>query len=171
MRAKFHDSYLHQYVLFQLAQLFICGNSQCRFPKCWNWQIYHAHWAFKVPLHTFSGKLQTFPTVKSKTIRFFSMKPNSTLQLFWRIPRVPEKELPSGHYAAYSRVAGTCYCTWYTWLHYRRFENCWKRFAGVTFSVTDVCIASCLVERGKDKTVRNSNKPKMVHPYRESEGT
>ena len=41
----------------------------------------------------------------------------------------------------------------------------------MTFSVTDVCIASHLVERGKDKTVKEEYKPKAVHPYHDSEGT
>ena len=56
------------YVLFQLAKLFIRGNIGFIFLKCWNWQICHTHQVFKLPLCTFSGKLQTFPTVKSKTI-------------------------------------------------------------------------------------------------------
>ena len=38
--------------------------------KCWNWLICHTHQAFKLPLPAFSGKLRTFPTMKSKTIGF-----------------------------------------------------------------------------------------------------
>ena len=45
-------------------------NSGYLFSKRWNWQICHIHPAFKFPLHTFSSKLQTFPTVKTKTIGF-----------------------------------------------------------------------------------------------------
>ena len=65
--SKISRLFLHQYVLFQLAQLFICGNTPYRFPNCWNWQICHAHRAFRIQLCTLCGKLQTFPMVKSKT--------------------------------------------------------------------------------------------------------
>ena len=47
--------FLHQDVLFPLAQLFIRGNSQYHFLKCWNWQICHTHRAFKLLLCTFRG--------------------------------------------------------------------------------------------------------------------
>ena len=40
---------LHQDILFPLTQLFICGNSQYRFPKC------HTHRAFKLPLCTYEA--------------------------------------------------------------------------------------------------------------------
>ena len=72
---------LHHYVPFHLAQLFICGNSGCLFPKCWNWQICHTNQAFKLPLHTFSGKLQLFPWWNQRALDFFSIEPNSILQL------------------------------------------------------------------------------------------
>ena len=75
LRAKL---FLHHYVLFQLAQLFIHGNSQYLFPKRWNWHICHVHRAFKVPLHTVSCELQTFPTVKSKT-NWISSRSNLTV--------------------------------------------------------------------------------------------
>ena len=52
---------LQVYVLVHLAQVFILY-----FAKCWNWQIYHTHQAFKLPLRTFSGKPQTFPTREFK---------------------------------------------------------------------------------------------------------
>ena len=91
-----------------------CGNSGYLFPKRWNWQICHTHQAFKCPLCTFSGKLRTFPTVKSKTIGFLlDLTQQYTPVLFAKTPRelLLEKELLSGHYAAYSEVAGTCYTT------------------------------------------------------------
>ena len=90
--------FLHHYVPFQLAQLFIRGN----------WQICHTHQAFKLSLCTFSGKLRTFPTVKSKTIGFcLDLTLQYTLVLFVKTPRelLPEKELLNGHYAAFSEVA------------------------------------------------------------------
>ena len=111
--SKISRLFLHQDILFPLVQLFIRGTSRYRFPKRWNWQICHAHRAFKLPLRTFCGKLRTFPTVKSKTFEFLHRaQKKSTLQ-FLRIPNdlLPEKELPSGHYGAYSRAAGTCYPT------------------------------------------------------------
>ena len=155
---KISQLFLHQYILFQLAQLFICGNSQYLFPKCWNWQICHAPRAFKLPLRTFSGKLRTFPTVKSKTIGVLLDRTQLyTTVLFWGIPHelLPEKELPSGHYAAYSRVAGMCYPTRCSWLNCKHFENCWKHFAE-WLPVLYTCVShQALVER-KDKTVRNS---------------
>ena len=46
---------------------FIRGSSLDLFPKCMNWPI----WPFELPLLplcAFSGKLQNFPTVLSKTI-------------------------------------------------------------------------------------------------------
>ena len=68
----------------------------------------HAHRAFKIPLRTFSGKLRTFPTVKSKTIGFLlNLTQQYTPVLFAKTPRelLQEKELLSGHYMAYSEVA------------------------------------------------------------------
>ena len=68
-------------------------------------------------IHTFSGKLRTFPRVKSKTIGFLlDLTQQYTLVLFTKTPceLLLEKELLSGHYAAYSKVAGTCYTTWCT---------------------------------------------------------
>ena len=104
---------LHQYGLFQLAQLFIHGNSRYCFPKCWNWQICHAHRTFTLPLCTLSYKL--FPRRK---LDFFSIEPNdSTLQYSskeFHIEVLLKKELPSSHYVAYSNVAGTFYPTWCT---------------------------------------------------------
>ena len=64
--SKISRMLLHHYVLFQPTELFIRGNSRNLFPKCWNWQICHTHQAFKLSLCTFSGKLQTFPTVKNQ---------------------------------------------------------------------------------------------------------
>ena len=136
--------FLHQYVLFQLAWLFIWGNSWYRFPKRWDWQICHIHPPFKLPLHTFSGKLQTFPTVKSKTIGFL-------LKNYAWV--TSENIAASAHYA---RVPGTCYPTWCTLLHYKRFENCWKHFPE-QFLMLQMCVLHhALVEWGKDKTIRNS---------------
>ena len=64
--SKVSQLFLYHYVLFQPAQLFTYGNNWYLFPNCWNRQICHAHWAFKLPLCTLSGKLQTFSTVKIK---------------------------------------------------------------------------------------------------------
>ena len=60
---------LHHYALFQLAQLFICGNSGYLSKALELANMPHPP-GIKLPLHTFSGKLRTFPTVKSKTIVF-----------------------------------------------------------------------------------------------------
>ena len=73
----------------------------------------HIHQAFKHPLRTFSGKLQTFPMVKPKTIGFLPDQPQQyTPVLFTRTPRElsPEKELLSGHYVrllAHATLHGT----------------------------------------------------------------
>ena len=134
---------------------FIRGNSRCRFLKRWKWQICHAHWAFPLPLRTLSGKLQTFHTVKSKTIRIlFDRIQRYTPVHFGKSPRelLPEKEQLSGHYAAYSEVDGTCYTTRCTWLHYVRFENQWKRLAE-RLLVLQTCVSHhTLVEGSRDKT-------------------
>ena len=64
------------------------------FPKRWNWQICHTHQAFKLPFCIFSGKLQTFPTVKSKTIEFLlNLTQQYTPVLFAKTPceLLPEK--------------------------------------------------------------------------------
>ena len=152
VRAKFCNLFLHHYVLFNLAQLFISEKSWYLFPKCWNWQIYHTHQAFKLPLCTFNSKLRTFPMVKSKTIGFLlDWTQQYTPVLFWQILHelLPEKELLSSHY---SQVADTCYPTRCTWLHNVHFENCLKRLAQWLL-VLQMCIShNALVERGKDKT-------------------
>ena len=57
-----------------------------------------------LPLCTFSGKLQTFPTMKLKTIGLLLDRTQQyTAVCFAKTPRelLPEKELLSGHYAAY----------------------------------------------------------------------
>ena len=139
--SKISRLFLHQYLLFQLAQLFICGNSRYCFPKRWNWQICHAHRAFRRPLCTFHSKLRTFPMVKSKTIGLLLHRTQKYTPVpFWRIPceLLPEKELQRGHYAALSRTAGTCYPT--------------ERLLVLHMVVSH----HALVERGKDKTVRNA---------------
>ena len=76
--------------------------------KISRYTVCHTHQAFKLPLQIFSGKLQTFPTVKSKTIGcLLNLTQQYTPVLFAKTPRelLPEKELLSGHYAAYSEVA------------------------------------------------------------------
>ena len=150
--SKISRLFLHHYVLFHLAQSFIHGNSRYLLPKCWNWQICHNHWAFKLPLRTVSGKLWTFPKVKLKTNGFrLDQTQQYTPVLFEKTPRelLLEKELLSGHYL---EVAGTCYTTWCMWLHYVRFENCWKHLAEQLL-VLQTCVSHhALVERGKDKT-------------------
>ena len=127
-------------------QLYTHGNSGYLFSNCWNWQICHTHWAFKLPLRTFSGKIQTFPMAKSKTIGFLlDQTQQHTPVLFGKTPRelLPGKELWSSHYVAYLEVAGMCYTRWCTWLHYVCFENCWKHLIGrMTSSVTDVHLKS-----------------------------
>ena len=72
-----------------------------------------------------------------------------------------EKELQSGHYTAYSRAAGTCYPTGCTCFHYKRFENCWKHFAEQLLVLHTVIPHHALVERSKDKTVRNAKSLKQ----------
>ena len=92
--SKISRLFLQQYFLFQLAQLFIRGNSRYCFPKRWNGQMCHAHTVFRHPLCTFRGKLRTFPTVKSKTIGFLLHRTQKYTPVpFWRIPRelLPEK--------------------------------------------------------------------------------
>ena len=67
----------------------------------------HTHQAFKHLLRTFSGKLRTLPTVKSKTIGFpLDRTQQCTPVLVAKTPRelLPEKELLSGHYATHSEV-------------------------------------------------------------------
>ena len=90
----------------------------------------------------FAVSYELFPTVKSK--KNWISSPSTT------------RAAKRGHYAAYSRAAGTCYPTWCTCLHYKRFENCWKRFAERLLWTTTVVSHHALVERGKDKTVRNA---------------
>ena len=97
--------------------------------------------------------------VKSKTIGFLlDWTQKYTPIIFWGIPHelFPEKELPSGHYVAYSRVAGTCYPARCTWLNYKRFENCWKRFAEWLLVLYTCVLHQALVEWGKDMTLKNS---------------
>ena len=109
-------TYIFIYSSSRNTHLRILLMEACTFPL-WNWQICHTHQAFKLPLPTFSGKLQTFPTVKSKTIGFLlDWTQQYTPVLFTKTPRelLPEKELLSGHYAAYSEVAGPCYTKWCT---------------------------------------------------------
>ena len=91
------------------------GNSRYCFPKRCNWQICHAHRAFRLPLCTFRGKLQTFLPVKSKTIGYLLHRTQKYTPVpFWRIlcELLPEKELPSGHYVRNStknalKIAGS----------------------------------------------------------------
>ena len=120
------------------------------FPKCWNWQICQAHWAFKLPLRTFSGKLRTFPMVKSKTIGFLlDLTHQYTPVLFAKTPRelLPEKELLSGHYGAYSEVAARDSTN-------ERFENCWKCLTERCLVLQACVLHHASVEKSKDETER-----------------
>ena len=117
------------YILFQLI---ICGNSQYFFPT-------HC----KLPLCTLSGKLQTFPmVVLSKTIGFLLNRTQqyTPVLLFRKIPTelLPENELLSSHYVAYTRVTVMCYPTRRTWFSLGAW---WKLLEplGRTTSVTIHC--------------------------------
>ena len=103
--SKISRLFLHHNALFQLIQLYIRGNSRYLLPKRWNWQICHTHQALKLSLRTLSGKLRTFPTVKSKIIGFLlDQTQQYTPVHFGKNPRelLPEKvQLTCGHYAAY----------------------------------------------------------------------
>ena len=99
--SKISRLFLHHNTLFQLIQLFIHGNSRYILPKCWNWQICHTHQALKLPLCTLRGKLQTFPTVKSKTIGFLLDRTQQYTPVhFGKSPceLLPEKVQLSDHY-------------------------------------------------------------------------
>ena len=128
------------------------------FPKCWNWQICHTHQAIKLPLRTLSGKLRTFPTVKSKTIGFtppFKLTQveshgpvavlyswSNTAVHFRKSARelLLEKEQLSGHYAAYFEVDGTCYTTRCTSLVPRPVRKIgWGLGTRLTVHVTSLC--------------------------------
>ena len=89
------------------STFYLWGYSGYLFQKRWNWQICHTHQVFKLALRTFSGELRTFPMVKSKTIGFLlDLTQQHTPVLFAKtLELLPEKELLSGHYAAYSEVA------------------------------------------------------------------
>ena len=77
------------------------------------WQLCHPHWAFKLLLRTFIGKLPIFLILKSTTIGFLLGQTQQFAPvLFENIPRVTEKDLLSSHYAGYLEVAGTWYTTW-----------------------------------------------------------
>ena len=102
MQTKFHDCF---YTITLYFNIFIHGNSGYLFPKHWKWKICHTQQAIILPLSTFSGKLRTFSTVKSKTVGFLlDLAQQYTPVLFAKTPR-QEKELLSSHYAAYSEVA------------------------------------------------------------------
>ena len=133
VRAKFQDCF--------------CTNTFC-----------HTHRTFRLPLCTFRSKLRTFPTVKSKTIGFLlNQTEKYTPVPFWIIPRVTSgKRATKQHYAAHSRAASMCHPTWCTCFHYKRFENCWKQFAEQLLVLPTVVLHHALVERGKDKTVKNA---------------
>ena len=77
--SKISQLFLHHNILFHLAQLYICGNSRhsylskvLKLAKC------HIHWAFKLTLHTLSGKLRIFHGKMQRQLNFFAMKPNNT---------------------------------------------------------------------------------------------
>ena len=131
----------HHYVLFHLAQLSIHGSSGKLFPKCWNWQICHTHLAFKLPFCIFSGKLQTFPKVKSKTIEFL---------LDWtkQYTQVLFAETPSEKRAAKQPLCSLFRNSWHV-LHYTVHMTplcaLWKLLKALgrtTSSVTDVRLTS-----------------------------
>ena len=80
---------------FYLIQLFTRGNSLYRFPKLANMR------AFQLPLRTLSSKVQTFSTVKSKTIGFVLNQTQQYTPVYFRkSPRelLSEKEQLSSHY-------------------------------------------------------------------------
>ena len=78
--AKFSWLFLHQYILFHLAQLFIRGNSAYLFLKRWNWQICHTHTRhLNFPFEPLAVSYKLFPRWNQTQLDFFSIKPNNIL--------------------------------------------------------------------------------------------
>ena len=161
--------FLCLYVLFQLAQLFTRG-SRYRFPKRWNWQYaMPTARAVKLSLCTFCSKLQTFPTVKSKTFGF----------LLHRTQKYCLAWVTSGKRAAKRPLCSLFKGSWHM-LRYmvhitllQMFWNLLEVLCRTTFSVTySVRIAHAYLNKvHKDKTVRNSKNPKTVQWYCDSKHT
>ena len=69
-------------------------------------------WHLNFHFRPLTVSYEHFPWWNQRQLDFFSIEPNSILQFSTqKLKLLPEKELLSGHYAAYSAVAGTCYTT------------------------------------------------------------
>ena len=119
-------------------------------PKHWNWQICHTHWAFKFHFTPLAESYKLFPQWKDDWI-YSQSNPtiySSSLQKS-AYDILPEKELLS---AACFEVAGLCYTTLCTWLHYECLKIAGIAWQNNNFLVLQTCISHHnIVKRGKDK--------------------
>ena len=76
---KFYACFCTIYVVFHLAQVFIRGNSGDLFPKHWNWQICHTHWALNFHFVPLAVSYELFPRWNQRQLNFLSIKHNSIL--------------------------------------------------------------------------------------------
>ena len=104
--SKISRLFLHQYVLFHLAQLFIRVNSGYLFPKCWNWQICHTHLALNFHFGPLAVSYELFPRWNQRQLARFLLDRTQqyTPVLFAKTPceLPPVKKLLSGHYVVSS---------------------------------------------------------------------
>ena len=74
---KFHDCFYTIAFYFIWLNFLSVRIVNVSFQSAGHWQICHTHQAFKLPLHTLRCKLQTLPTVKSKTMDVYLIKPSN----------------------------------------------------------------------------------------------
>ena len=104
---------------------------------------------------------ELFPRWNQRPLDFFSITPNNTLQL-------SSGEFRVSYFRKKSCQAAIMQDSWHVlpyMVHVTSLQTFWKlleTLCRMTFSVADVRIASRLVERGKDKTVRNSTSLKLT---------
>ena len=113
MRAKFYDCFCTNTFYFIWLNFLSVGIVDIFFQSAGTGKCATPTRHLSIHFEPFAVSYELFPRpVKSKTIGFLLDRTQQyTPVLVAKTPRelLPEKELLSGHYAAYSAVAGTCY--------------------------------------------------------------
>ena len=140
-----------------MAWLFISANSWWAFQSAGTGKYATPT---KLLLCTLIGKLQIFPTAKTKTIGFL-LDPTQQYAkiLFNKFPLellLSENKLQSEHWATYSEVACTCFPTQCMWLYLCALWKLLEQLAEWLL-VLQTCVSHhASVQQDKDKTVRNT---------------
>ena len=148
MRRKFHDRLCTNTFYFNWPNFLSVGIVNISFQCAGTGRYATPTRHFKFPLRTFSGKLQTFPMVKSKTIGFLLDRTQKFFSEQFR--------MSSGKRAAKLPLCGLFKSSWHVLpykVHVTELSMLWKLLKALCriLLVLYTCVShQALVERGKE---------------------